>query len=481
MTGGPMQSGKEEASFRIWVKWATRRPTGSRLAYNKRMSAQAWQQMSRSWKEWEGQTVDGKFRLLRHLGGSDHSIVFLTERTGPEPRKAAIKLIPADRQKAELQLSRWARTAKLSHPHLLRLFEFGRCQLDNTGLLYVLMEYAEEDLSQILPERPLAPAESREMLKPALEALAYLHSKGFVHGHLKPANIMAVQDQLRISSDGVCPVGEISRAAGTPGVYDPPEITTHGLSPAGDVWSLGMTLVEVLTQRLPAWDRTRQKEPVTPATLPEPFLEIARNCLRLDPQQRWTVAAVAAQLGPSPPARQKKAGQQRPSASRRYVVPAIGAALVLLALLGAPKLLNHRPEARPDQGAQVSSENEQRPVPSAGVHAPSQAPNRPTGERVPGAVAHRVLPEASQGARNTIQGKVKVRVRVAVDSSGNVTDAKFDSAGPSKYFARLAMQAARDWKFAPPQVDGHPVASEWTVRFAFGRAGTEDSAVQVAP
>src|SRR5713101_2250493 len=116
--------------------------------------------MTKDWKQWEGQVVNGEFHLRQYVGGSDHSAVFLTERGEREPHKAAIKLIAADPDNSELQLSRWSRAARLSHPHLIRLFQMGRCQLDNTRLLYIVMEYAEEDLSQILPQRPLTPAES---------------------------------------------------------------------------------------------------------------------------------------------------------------------------------------------------------------------------------------------------------------------------------------------------------------------------------
>ena len=92
---------------------------------------------------------------------------------------------------------------------------------------------------------------------------------------------------------------------------------------------------------------------------------------------------------------------------------------------------------------------------------------------ISGSVLHQVLPNVSQTARNTIQGKVRVRVKLTVDESGNVTEASFLSPGPSKYFARLAMQASRDWKFTPPQMSGQPIPSEWGLKFAFGRTTTE--------
>src|ERR1700680_2034838 len=126
--------------------------------------------MIEAWKQWEGQVVDGKFRLLQYLGGGEHSMVFLTEHSEYEPKKAAIKLIPADVENTDRQLYRWRLAAKLSHPHLIRLFQMGRCQLGNMGLLYVVMEYIEEDLSQVLPQRPITAVEARELLDPTLDA-----------------------------------------------------------------------------------------------------------------------------------------------------------------------------------------------------------------------------------------------------------------------------------------------------------------------
>src|SRR5260370_23533857 len=114
------------------------------------------------------------------LGDRDHSAVLLTPRAGAKSPRAAIKLIPA-RISADLQLSLWRRAAQLEHPNLLRLFDMGRCRLADTELLYVVMEHAEEDLSQILPQRPLSASEPREMIEPVLDALVYLHTKRLTH------------------------------------------------------------------------------------------------------------------------------------------------------------------------------------------------------------------------------------------------------------------------------------------------------------
>jgi TonB family protein len=79
-----------------------------------------------------------------------------------------------------------------------------------------------------------------------------------------------------------------------------------------------------------------------------------------------------------------------------------------------------------------------------------------------------VLPQVSAGALGTVHGTIKVRVRVTVDSTGSVTKARIESGGSSKYFSRIALQAAHDWKFAPSEVGDHGVR-EWNLQFDFSR------------
>ena len=98
-----------------------------------------------------------------------------------------------------------------------------------------------------------------------------------------------------------------------------------------------------------------------------------------------------------------------------------------------------------------------------------------------GAVAQRVMPDVLASANRTIQGKVEVRIRVEVDPNGQVTEARFDAQGPSRYFAAKALEAAQKWTFKPAQVEGRPVSSEWALRFEFRRSGAEVKAEQVSP
>ena len=265
--------------------------------------------------DWVGRIIDGKFALLQWLGGSPWSGVFLTELPqGDRSQKAAIKFIPADARDAEAQISCWAMTTALSHPHLMRLFCAGRCQIDGAPLLYAVTEYSEEILSQILPERPLTPTETREMLGVVLDVLTYLHGIGFVHGHLKPSNILVVDDQLKLSSDNLHVAGKPGKHSLAMGVYDAPESAAGNIFPAADIWSLGVTLVETLTGHPPVWDRSTHREPIVPESIPQPFAGIVRKCLRFDPAHRCTLSDVKAQ--PRTCAVSAASGQAKPRVER---------------------------------------------------------------------------------------------------------------------------------------------------------------------
>ncbi len=462
--------------------------------------------MTKEWKQLEGQVIDGRFPLRRYLGGSEHSAVFLTER-GAEHQKAAIKLVFTDPRNADLRLSLWEQTSKLSHPHLLRLYQAGRSQLGGSALVYVVSEYAEENLAEVVPQRPLSESEERDMLEPLLAVLAYVQSQGWVHGHIKPANVMAVAEQLKLSSDSLTrPAGIKGKLAG---VYDAPEATNGTVSAEGDVWSLGMTIVETLTQRLPLWKKTEPGDPVLPSALPEPFRSIASHCLRRNPKERWTVAEIAKQFEPPSSARPPLVTEKTPAAFAKwgYMIPLVAACLVLAALAG-PRLLNRGQEPQPVtavtvQPAKVEPQAKTGPVgpesrppvavssdsktsPKAKTSAvaalrPVTAANLPSGHIVHGEVLQQVSPEVSQGALRTIQGTVRVRVKVAVDPSGSVTSATLDSPGPSKYFASRALQAARRWEFSPAEVDGRKVASEWLLRFEFARNSAKAFPMRATP
>jgi TonB family protein len=420
---------------------------------------------------WVGQSVDGRFPLREYLGGSRNSAVFLTQIGGPEGARAVIKLVPASSCDAEAQLALWRGTVRLSHPNLIRILDGGRCWLAGNDLIFVVMEYAEENLGEVLPRRALTPAEGYAMLRPIMEALKYLHQQRLVHGHLRPSNVMAVNEELKVSSDGVRPAGEFKSSADT-SIYDAPELPKGTISSAADMWSLSALLTEALTPK-----STRQTGAYT--GLPRPFAEIVQHCLRDEPSARWTLSDVEAHLQasahPGATAVRLPQNQSEPRQSevgprpqiRRFLPLALTAVLVMILAAIYAVVHSRTGPQTPTKGAASSSVTAK---PSA---TPAQAP---TPAAAPGEVLTQASPNASRNALRTIHGRIKVRVRVGVDSEGNVDSANLVTPGPSEYFARLAMQAAQQWKFTPPKENGQAVASDWTILFEYTRNGISQQA-----
>ncbi len=437
------------------------------------------------WVKWEGRVVDGKFPLRQWLGGSDHSAVFLTERPG-QTQKVAIKLIAANAE-ADHQLSHWRVAAQLSHAHLMRIFESGRCQVDGMPMLYLIMEYAEEDLSQILPERPLEPAEVTDLLPALLDALSYLHGKGFVHGRVKPSNVHAMGDQLKFSADEIVSVTE-PHPARRRDVYDAPETAEGIVSPSGDVWSIGVTLVAALTQNVTFVEAveaaTSQRDPGPQHAIPQPFRGIARECLHLDPKRRCSIAEIQARLQPEGRSVPAEPDAPPPTKGPTKRGPVFAVLLIAALVVGFAVFHFRGQNAAAPATPSIEQSTPQAPAvatPAPAANAPSQQPTAtPQASKKPaatrGEVAHQVLPEVPQSARNTITGTIKINVQVDVDSSGKVTAAKLTHAGPSQYFARLALKAAQEWEFTPPVADGTTAPKTWNIQFRLKRTSIQASA-----
>ena len=459
------------------------------------------------WTKWESQVVNGVFPLRRFLGRSNHSVVFLTECRAQNLAQAAIKIIPADPARSESHLSRWQRAASLSHPHLIRVLEAGRCKLGGHPFLFVVTEYAEQNLAQILPHRALTVEEVREMLIPTLDALAFLHRQNLVQGQLKPSNFLVVNDQLKLASDTV----RSSRDAA-------------GIDLAQDMRALGATMVEALTQIRPALNNP---SPALPATLSPGLADAVLRCLSPEPGNRPTASELRGQIdpaletvpppapatqvtvpaAPAPPASvlqmtapnvpapnvpasqvpaqavlapavpathvaEEAAVSGRPNSSLaafapslRWLVPAAALGLVLLAVWAGGRLLSsHSHSVRP-MSEPIASQSTPT-LPTAQPSVTTQSPASP--------VLHEEIPSVSRGARASIHGQIKITVHVTVDSAGNVVAENLEQHGSSKYFARLASDSARKWKFAP---GGGQSPREWLLQFEFSRDGVTGHAV----
>jgi TonB family protein len=462
--------------------------------------------MSDFWKQWENQVIDARFPLRRFLSASPHSAVFLTDYEAPNIA-AAIKFIRADASFADLQLARWRAAAALSHPHLIRLLGWGQCRLGSHELLFVVMEYAEQSLAQILVHRALTFDEAREMMRPTLDALAFIHGSDWVHGQVKPSNVCVVDDVLKLASDVLRPAGESSVGKTEFSPYDAPEETAGSSSSAGDVWGLGMTVVAALT-RYPIARRHERSEIVLPPSVTPAFAAAIRQCLSIDPGRRPTAAGLEAQLAapvpsadlapsspsPVPPVKAEAARVDARTPRKEIPIAYILAGIAVLAGVvwsGVHFMHVHARLAQLAPAAEISgaaSDAGARAAAGAGaagagaagtgqaparvVATPTSPPAAVTAVRT-GPVLHEEMPRVSRSALATIHGRIKVEVRVAVNEAGNVTAATLKDTGPSSYFARAASEAAKAWRFAPA-TGSQP--RKWLLQFEFTRAGVKANA-----
>src|SRR5882724_10941209 len=383
------------------------------------------------WTEWERKVVNGVFPLRRLIGSSNHSAVFLTEYKAGNLADAAIKFVPADTLQTEVQLVQWGAAATLSHPHLLRLLDVGRCRIGGRGYLFVVMEHAEQTLDQILPRRALSPEEAGELLLPTLDTLAFLHRNQLVHGQLKPSNFLVVNDQLKLASDTLRPMGNAPSAIVATTVYDPPELKDGVISAAGDIWGLGMTLVEALTQRAATRPDERIETLSFPASVPTLFADTVRRCLRPTPANRPTVPQLEAQFKPVPqvqvipapqspaPEAPRKATPSRTSPQRQGWIPGILAVLVMsLAIWIGLRNLQQHPNIGPATPATSQAESQaDSPGDSQADDAPGDVPTDTASVASPDAASTDTASATSRSAAPTDTTSVASRSAAPADTA----------------------------------------------------------------
>jgi serine/threonine protein kinase len=473
------------------------------------MSVEARELKLDEWTRWQGHIVNGVYPLGRLLGCSEHGGVFLTRSDSPGQREVAIKLFPAGLPQVELQLPRWEKAGALAHPHLLPLLESGACQLDGLTFLYVVMEYADQTLAQVLQQRALTAEEAREMLLPMLDALGFLHRQDLVLGQLKPANVLVVGDQLKLASDAIRSVD--ADTTSVPTTYDSPEGRT---STAVDIWALGATLFEALTRRSPPAPTGLKNAPALPADFSPEFRDVVSSCLRPMPQDRPDVAELVAWargqsaqsipepiIQPATPARPRtpEAEPRRTAPSERTLkasrtpttfpkppasVAAIIAAAVIVALgwAGVHLFWTHRtadvavanaPGELPSQVSGAALPAVAQPPATAQTPPPSNPGG--TDAKSPAAL-HEVIPNVPKSAARTIRGHIKVSVRATVSADGTVSAVAADRSGASGYFRRLAEEAAKKWTFVPMHT---APPRPMQIQFDFTRDGTTGQAVPI--
>lgn len=220
------------------------------------------------WTEYEGTTIDGAFPLTKLLRPEGRSAFFSTANGTGVPR--LIRLIESHFDDDEI-LARWRGVAALNHPHLLNIEKFGLVELDQTTLVYAVMEPVDANLAEVVSRQRLTLPETRQLAASLVTALDALHSHGFVHEHIEPRSVFAVGEVVKLRSD--C-------------IREAPE-GAEGLElKRSDVHDAAVVLLEALTQQ------RRLEAAARDLPLPAPFDQIVPKGINGD----WGLAEIAAAL-----------------------------------------------------------------------------------------------------------------------------------------------------------------------------------------
>lgn len=210
--------------------------------------------------------VLGRYRLLARAGQGGMGEVWQAQPLeGPAPHRVALKL-PLLARPDSAALARFQREgellASLRHPHIARLLDAGQA---DDGTPYLALEWVEGlGLLAWAAQAGLSTAQRLRLFLQVLDAVAYAHSRLVIHRDLKPANILVDESgQVKlldfgiaklVQADGAVDATALTRAAGrvlTTAYAAPEQVRGDALTPAADVYALGVLLFELLTGQRP--------------------------------------------------------------------------------------------------------------------------------------------------------------------------------------------------------------------------------------
>lgn len=301
------------------------------------------------WSSLSGRILEGGFEVQELLEAEGACARFKVRVLGDRDLDCVALLFQVEEEKAEQQVGLWSLTRQLRHPNVSAPLGAGRIVLDGVVTVYVVVRRADESLDDVLRERALTADEAGDALSSVARALEVLHLNDLVYGCLAPSRVLAVGESIQLPAECVRGVKVTPAVHVFSSAYLAPESEGENITPATDLWCLGATLFESLTQK--AWTEASRDEA---GALPEPFASIVLRCLHSDPEGRAGLGEVMAlyrgELKPVPRVRAAVAGS-----STTLIVP--DAALSL----GSEALMTSGPAAL-DRSADDSSAMEPVPI-----------------------------------------------------------------------------------------------------------------------
>ncbi len=238
--------------------------------------------------------------IIELIGAGGMGAVYKARQPGLD-RVVALKILPEEfghDVKFALRFTREARTlAKLSHPNIVSVFEFGKTE----DTYYFLMEFVEgSTLRGVVNAGELKPEHALAIVPQLCDALQFAHDKGIIHRDIKPENIlMAADGSVKIADFGLSRIlGNDSQeemltgthqVMGTPRYMAPEHLEgSHDVDHRSDIYSLGVVFYEMLTGELPIG---RFAAPSKKVEIDVRLDEVVLRTLEKEPQRRYQRAS----------------------------------------------------------------------------------------------------------------------------------------------------------------------------------------------
>lgn len=259
-----------------------------------------------------GTVIDGRYRILRPLGQGGFARVYEAEHLQLE-RRAALKILNYVAEPGDTFYRRFVREAKiaanLDHPNVVTIFDFG--VVEGRNLPYIAMEaLSGRDLHDEIREHgPMTPARALPLFEGALDAIGLGHERGIIHKDLKPSNLFLVQpgtpqERMVVVDYGIArldndPEGQLTKTgamSGTPAYLAPEYFHNQSVTPALDVYQLGLILAETLTGRRVvnaatpvaiAVAHTSGQHDIDARLRASPLGPLIEKALKVDPSERF--------------------------------------------------------------------------------------------------------------------------------------------------------------------------------------------------
>jgi eukaryotic-like serine/threonine-protein kinase len=200
----------------------------------------------------------GRYRLVRRIAAGGMGEVWEADDT-VLGRRVALKVLVEELAADDHATRRFVRearaTARLAHPNVARVYDFGR----DGGTPFLVMELLEgQTLADRLASGPLPAAEAARVAAAVADALDAAHRRGIVHRDVKPSNVMLTAGgDVKVLDFGIAAAADEIHSTTGSGLYatvayvSPERVAGEPATPASDIYSLGAVLYELLCGRPP--------------------------------------------------------------------------------------------------------------------------------------------------------------------------------------------------------------------------------------